>query len=95
MSEYKINEIKGALSNTIGQCRILNTTVTTEKIKTHLLIKKVTDLEGTITKLNKRIDSLELLLKAKIKQDRRTVKKATKQETPTETNTPKEITIYN
>ena len=56
MSEIKVNEIKHALSNTIGSIRVLSTTVTQEKVKTHLIIQKVEEL-------TKRLDKLDLMIK--------------------------------
>lgn len=59
MSEYKINELKGALSNTIGSIGKLSNTVNAEKLRTKLIVAKLDDISKTLKKLESRITTIE------------------------------------
>ena len=83
MSEYHIKEIKGALSNTISSFKKLSQTVATEKIKNHLVLKKVTGLSNDFESINTRLDKIEKMIENSKKSNK-------KKET-----TPKEISIDN
>ena len=59
MTDYKISELKGALSNTIGSVGILSNTVNTEKLRTKLIIKKLEDITKSLKKIESRVTTIE------------------------------------
>ena len=83
MSEYHIKEIKGALSNTISSFQKLSQTVATEKIRTHIVLKKVGELSTEFASVNKRLDIIEKMIESSKKSNKK------------KESMPKEISIDN
>tara|TARA_B110000977_G_C11039803_1_gene478427 strand:+ start:415 stop:645 length:231 start_codon:yes stop_codon:yes gene_type:complete len=65
MSEIKVNEIKRALSNTIGSVKRLNVTVVQERVKTLVIIKKIDELTSRLENIERMIESSKTTKKEK------------------------------
>ena len=65
MSEIKVNEIKRALSNTIGSVKRLNVTVVQERVKTHVIIKRIEELASRLENIERMIESSKTTKKEK------------------------------
>lgn len=76
MTDYKISELKGALSNTIGSVGILSNTVNTEKLRTKLIVKKLEDITVSLKEMETRLTSIEGL----IEKSKKTTKQSKKDE---------------